>query len=139
MATASPTRPHCPDYVGIDEARAAAGMRLATTRGVPGPWGEAAKGILYVKRLPYLRVAQEAGEPNEQLRSWTGADSAPIMVWNDEPAVFGWSNILLLAERVAPEPPLIPPQESQRVAMFGLLHELCGEDGFGWNRRLVAG
>ncbi|WP_340316256.1 glutathione S-transferase family protein [Rhizorhabdus argentea] len=137
MASASITAPHCPDYVEIEAAREATGMRLATTRGVPGPWGEAAKGILYVKRIPYLRVAQDAGEPNEALVAWTGIDSAPVMIWNDEPPRAGWAEILALAERIAPHPPLIPADERARAAMFGLLHELCSEDGFGWNRRLI--
>jgi glutathione S-transferase len=137
VPTSAPARPHCPDYVGIEEARSASGMRLATTRGVPGPWGEAAKAMLYIKRIPYLRVAQEAGEPNEELLAWTGANNAPIMIWNDEPPLSVWSDIILLTERIAPAPPLIPSDERLRAAMFGLLHELCSEDGFGWNRRLV--
>lgn len=137
VASASVTEPHCPDFVGIDVARDAPGMRLATTRGVPGPWGEAAKGILYVKRIPYLRVAQEAGEQNEALVAWTGINSAPVMIWNDEPPRAGWVEILALAERIAPHLPLIPAEEKARAAMFGLLHELCSEDGFGWNRRLI--
>lgn len=128
---------HCPDYSPVAVARTAAGLRLATTRGIPGPWGEAAKGLLYVKQIPYVRVAQEAGGANDELRDWTGFDNAPVLVWNDEPAVADWAAILHLAERLVPEPPLIPADQADRAAMFGFLHELCGQDGFGWNRRLI--
>jgi glutathione S-transferase len=137
MEAASSADPDVRRYVGIGEAQAASGMRLVTTRGVPGPWGEAAKGILYVKRIPYLSVAQEAGEPNDALFAWTGYNNAPVMIWNDEPPRATWSDIVMLVERVASAPALIPVDQRTRMEMFGLLHELCGEDGFGWNRRLV--
>jgi glutathione S-transferase len=42
-----------------------------------------------------------------------------------------------LAERLAPEPALIPAAIDERVLMFGLSNELCGETGFGWARRLM--
>jgi cysteine desulfurase len=41
-----------------------------------------------------------------------------------------------LLERLAPNKPLIPTDPEQRVRLFGLGHEICGELGFGWNRRL---
>ncbi len=125
-------------YVPVAAAMQAGGMRLVSTRGVPGPWGEAAKAILHVKKIPYLRVAQETGAENPELVAWTGINSAPIAIWESERPRAGWAEILLLAERVAPDPPLIPRDEADRAAMFGLLHELCGEDGFGWNRRMLS-
>ncbi|HET9063814.1 MAG TPA: hypothetical protein VFO62_11055, partial [Candidatus Binatia bacterium] len=65
------------DYVDIDTARATRGLRLVLTRGVPGPWGESAKGMFWVKHIPYSRVAQEAGGANEALIAWTGRADAP--------------------------------------------------------------
>jgi glutathione S-transferase len=124
-------------YVPVAQARSRRGMRLAVTRGVPGPWGEAAKAILHVKCIPHIRIAQETGEANAALVAWTGINSAPIAIWNDEPPRAGWAEILMLAERIAPEPSLIPADERDRATMFGLAHELCGEDGYGWNRRLI--
>ena len=125
------------ECVEVDAALHSPGLRLVVTRGIPGPWGEAAKGILHIKRIEHLRVSQYAGEANEALVAWTGINSAPIAVWNDEPPRAGWEQILLLAERLQPAPPLIPTHEEQRIRMFGLAHELCSEDGFGWNRRLM--
>lgn len=122
---------------GIGEARKAPGMRLVVTDGVPNPWSEAAKGILHVKRIPHLRVAQFPGEPNEELVEWTGFNNSPIAIWNDEPPRNHWGAMIALFERVAPDPPMIPSGEADRALMFGMLHELCGEDGFGWNRRLL--
>jgi glutathione S-transferase len=125
------------DYVPIGEAEAMPGLRLVATPGVPNPWTEAAKGILHVKRLDHIRVAQRAGEENRELVAWSGFNSAPILINDTEPPRVGWAEILLLAERLAPEPRLIPADERDRAMLFGLAHELCSEDGFGWNRRLL--
>ena len=125
------------EYVDIDTARNARGLRLVLTRGVPGPWSQAAKGIFWVKRVPHLRVAQEAGGENTALVEWTGSANAPVAVYDDEPPRSGWIDILRLAERVAPEPSLIPEDPHLRAMMFGYANELCGEQGFGWNRRLM--
>jgi hypothetical protein len=124
------------DPVSSEVARAAAGMRLVVTDGVPNPWSEAAKGMIYVKGIDHLRVKQMPGDTNDALRAWTGLNSSPVAVWNDEPPRHNWADLVVLFERVAREPPLIPPEEADRAAMFGLMHALCSEDGFGWNRRL---
>ena len=107
------------------------------TAGVPGPWGEAAKGLFYVKAIPYVAVVQEGGAANEELRRWTGHANAPIVVSEDEPPRTVWSEIIFAAERRAAEPALIPVDAADRAAMFGLCHEICGENGLGWSRRLM--
>jgi glutathione S-transferase len=107
------------------------------TVGVPGPWGEAAKGLFHVKRIPYTAVAQEGGGENAELRAWTGHDNAPIVVHADEPSRTRWDEIIFFAERLAPEPALIPADPADRALMFGLCHEICGENGLGWSRRLM--
>lgn len=129
--------PLAAEYVDVDTARKARGLRLVLTRGVPGPWGESAKGIFWVKRVPYLRVAQEAGAANETLLAWTGRADAPVAMYDDEPPRSSWVDILRLAERIAPEPALIPADPHLRARMFGYANELCGEQGFGWSRRLM--
>jgi len=48
-------------YAEVERAREMPGLRLVLTTGVPGPWGEAAKGIFHAKRIPFTRVAQTAG------------------------------------------------------------------------------
>jgi glutathione S-transferase len=59
-----------------------------------------------------------------------------VLIYNDERPRSGWAEILLLAERLAPAPPLIPTKVDERALAFGLAHEICGEGGLGWSRRL---
>jgi len=123
------------DMIDVAEARKLPGLRLVTVVGIPSPWGEAAKGILHVKKLEYAGVRQVPGGANEELVAWTGQSSAPVAAWNDEPPRTGWAEILLLAERLAPEPRLVPAAPEERALLFGLANELMGELGFGWCRR----
>lgn len=125
------------EYTDIDTARSARGMRVALTRGVPGPWSESAKSILWVKKIPYLAVAQEGGGANEALLEWTGHANAPLTMYDDEAPRAGWIDILQQAERIAPEPPLIPAGIELRAKMFGYANEIAGENGLGWSRRLM--
>ena len=125
------------DYVDIDTARQAAGLRLVLTRMPGAPWTEAAKAVLDVKGIPYLRVAQQAGVTDAALESWTGCVNAPVAVHEDERPRDGWLEILLLAERLAPAPALVPTDAEDRVRMLGLAGELLSEDGLVWNRRLI--
>jgi len=125
------------EYIDVPEARGRSGMRLVLTAGVPGPWGEAAKAVLHVKKIPFVKVRQEAGGENRDLEAWTGQTSAPVAVWNDEPPRSTSRDILFLAERVAPEPALLPADEEDRVTVLGLCDEIHGELGFGWCRRLM--
>ena len=124
-------------YTALEAAKQRGGLRLVTTRGIPGPWGEAAKSIMHVKNIPVVHVAQDGGQENADLAAWTGVNNAPVAIWENERPRTGWAEILMLAERLAPEPSLIPRNEAQRALMFGLAHELCDEDGYGWNRRLM--
>lgn len=124
-------------WIDVEAARTATGLRLVLTAGVPGPWGEAAKGICFAKGIPYARVAQRIDGDNDALRAWTGRDDAPIAIWNDEPPRHHWIDIALLAERIAPAPSLIPADVDARAEVFGLGRELCGELGLGWCRRLM--
>jgi len=125
------------EYLDIDAARKQGGLRLVLTAGVPGPWGEAAKGIFHVKKIAYTPVSQQGGGENAELLAWTGHDNAPIVVVEGEPPRTVWSEILFFAERREREPALIPADPSDRALMFGLAHELCGEQGLGWSRRLM--
>jgi glutathione S-transferase len=124
-------------YLSVEEAVALPGLRLVLTRGVPGPWGEAAKAILHVKKIPYARVAQIAGENDDALIRWTGAANAPTAMYeNERPRVDRFA-ILHLAERLAPNPPLLPRGVDERALCLGLANEIAGELGFGWCRRLM--
>lgn len=126
-----------PEYIEIEDARGLGGMRLVLTAGVPGPFGEAAKAIFRVKKIRYTAVRQTPGQSDDALRAWTAQTSAPVAVYADERPRSGWADILYLAERIAPEPRLIPEEPVERVRMFGLANEVCGEGGFAWQRRLT--
>ncbi|NQZ96574.1 MAG: glutathione S-transferase C-terminal domain-containing protein [Myxococcales bacterium] len=124
-----------PDYVPVKEARALSGLRLVLTPGGPGPWSEAAKGFFQVKGLSYVPVLQDPD--NAALREWTGQTLAPVAAYDAEPPAVALSDILWLAERLAPDPPLVPEPSAERATHFGLLREITGQQGFGWSRRLV--
>jgi len=114
------------------------GLRLVLVQGLPSPWGQAAKAIFEIKDLDYVAAPWIAGDANEAIVEWSHADSAPVVAWQDEPPLNRWLDILFLAERLAPTPALIPADAQHRVLMLGLSHEICGEYGIGWNRRLQA-
>jgi glutathione S-transferase len=123
-------------YLTVEEAIHAPGLRLVLSAGVPGPWGEAAKAILAYKQLAYSAVHQEGGGENIALREWTGQTSAPVAVYEDLPPACHWQDLLMLAERLAPQRPLVPQDCAQRVEVLGLSALIAGVDGFGWQRRL---
>lgn len=124
-------------YLTVEQAIAVPGLRLVLTQGVPGPWGEAAKAIFHVKKIPFARVAQRAGVDDEALIRWTGAANAPTAVYENERPRSERQAILFLAERLAAEPPLLPRDPAERALCLGLGDEIAGELGFGWCRRLM--
>jgi glutathione S-transferase len=125
-------------YLSVEAARPMSGLRLAVTAHVPGIWSEAAKGLFDAKKVPYVLVEQVVGGENKALKEWTAQASGPVAVWNDERPRSSWLELIYLAERLAPEPALIPASMEDRVLMFGLTNELAGDHGFGWNMRLIA-
>ena len=122
------------DYVSVEEAIKRQGLRMVVVGGVPSPWGEAAKGILHIKGIDW--VAVRLVYDSEPLRQWAGQRSGPVAVYDNEAPRAGWAEILLLAERLAPTPSLLPADPAERALVFGLAHEICGQDGLGWARRL---
>jgi glutathione S-transferase len=124
-------------YVEVTDAIKMPGLRVVLTPGVPGPWSEAAKAILHVKGLPYVKVRQELLGANLPLLGWTAQATAPVAVWNDEPPRCTWIEQLYLFERLAPAPRLIPQDMDERMLMFALANEVFGENGFVWNRRHI--
>ena len=73
---------------------------------------------------------------SDALKDWAGERSGPIAIYDDEKPRSRWNDILLLAERLAPEPALLPKEPAERALAFGLGHEICGEGGLAWSRRL---
>ncbi|MFP6808455.1 MAG: hypothetical protein VB957_14955 [Pseudomonadales bacterium] len=125
------------NYLSIEEAKQQTGLRLVLTRGLPGPWSEAAKAILNVRNVDYVAVEQQGGRRNPELVEWTGHRNAPIALFNDEPPRVRWLEILDLAERLGSGPSLIPEDRDDRMLMVGLANEIAGDRGFAWNARLL--
>ncbi len=125
------------EFVDVETAKNSPGLRGAFVGGAPSPWGEAAKGFFHIKKIPYVRTRYLPGGDNSALVAWTGVDSGPAIMYENEAPRSGWAEILLLAERLAPAPRLIPEDPGQRALLFGLAHEICGEMGLGWSMRLV--
>jgi glutathione S-transferase len=121
-------------YIGVDEAIKRRGLRMVVVGEVPSPWGEAAKGILHIKGIEWAAV--RLVYDSEPLREWAGQRSGPVAIYDDEPPRAGWAEILLLAERLAPDISLVPADPADRALLFGIGHEICGEGGLGWSRRL---
>jgi glutathione S-transferase len=124
------------DYVSPAEAIRHKGLRLVLVKGVPSPWGMAAKTILEIKGLDHVAAPLELAGTNAEIVAWSGQNSAPVVAWADEKPLTRWDDILRLAERLVPTPALVPSDGHQRALMWGFATEICGEGGIGWNRRL---
>lgn len=122
-------------FVGIDEARSASGVRLVVVGAMPSPWSEAAKGLFTVKRIDAKLVRFLAGD--EAVKQWTGSQSAPVLFVDAEPPRTHWSEILEASERLGGAESLVPSDPEERARMFGLAHELLGEGGLAWSQRIV--
>lgn len=122
------------DYVSVEEAIGRDGLRMVVIGGIASPWGEAAKGILHIKGIDWAAV--RLVYDSDVLKEWAGQRSGPVAIYENERPRDRWDDILLLAERLAPEPSLLPRDSAERALAFGLAHEICGEGGLGWSRRL---
>ncbi len=125
------------EYARIEDVVRARGLRLVIVQGVPSPWSQAAKIFLELKQLPFLVAPQLPRQANEALHAWSGQRGGPVMAYEEELPRHHWADILFLVDRLAPEPRMIPADARDRALMFGLSHEICGELGLGWCRRLL--
>lgn len=123
-------------YTSIDDAINANGLRLVIVKDMPSAWGVAAKAMIDYKGLDYLLAHQIPMSENPELLAWSGTNSGPVAAWNNESPINRWDDILFLIERLAPQKPLLPKAAAARIQVLGISHEICGELGFGWNRRL---
>src|SRR3954462_6769890 len=103
-------------YVGVEEAINRGGLRMVAVGGVPSPWGEAAKGILHIKGIEWAAV--RLVYDSEPLAQWAGQRNGPVAIYEKERPRSGWAEILLLAERLAPTPSVLPKDPAQRALAF---------------------
>ena len=126
-------------WLTVEEGMTAKGLRIAPLRGlVPSPWTEFCRALFHVKKIPCAWIA--ARDPKAGLalfKAATGHDVLPVVFWNEERPRASWIEQLALAERLVPEPALLPNTPTGRARVLGLLSELCMEGGFGWCRRLM--
>jgi glutathione S-transferase len=123
------------EFVDVATARNAPGVRIVVSGIVPSPWSEATKGLFRIANVPVLAVRRmrDAAE----VTAWTGVDNVPVVFHDAEPVRTNWAAITALASRLAGPDVLIPDDVRARAETMGLLHEIAGEDGIGWNARLA--
>jgi glutathione S-transferase len=122
-------------FVDLETARASRGLRLAVITSVPSLWSDAARGMAAAKELDCLAV--EFDPRDESIPRWTGCPNAPVALYADQLPRTGWAEILSLLERLGGKISLVPSDPAERADLFGLSHEVCGETGLGWIRRLL--
>ena len=122
-------------FVDVATARSAPGVRIVVAGIVPSPWSEAAKGLFRVGNIPVLAVRRMRDAA--AITAWTGVDNTPVVFHDAEPARTNWSAITTLAARLAGPDVRVPDEVGARAEVMGLLHEIAGEDGIGWNGRLT--
>jgi glutathione S-transferase len=125
-------------FVALEEARAAAGLKLVVAASLPSPWSEAAKGILHVKGIDALLV--RFSSTDAAVREWMGWHNVPVLLAPGEPIRTHWTEILEAAERLGAAlggPSLVPADADERMRLFGLAHELLGDNGLVWSGRLL--
>ncbi|WP_437672161.1 glutathione S-transferase C-terminal domain-containing protein [Sorangium sp. So ce131] len=123
------------EFVDVATAKAARGVRMVASGMVPSPWSEAAKGLFRLQGVP-VRVVRYSRDDAE-LAAWMRADNVPVVFHDDEPPRVHWAAITTLAARLGPPGALLPDDLDHRVRTVGLLNEIAGEEGLGWNARLL--
>ena len=123
------------EFVDVATARSAPGVRLVVSGLVPSPWSEAAKGLFKVAGIPVVAVRRM--RDGAEITAWTGVDNVPVVVYGAEPARTHWAAITTLAARLAGPDVVIPTDIAARAETMGILHEIAGEEGLGWNARLA--
>ncbi len=110
------------------------GLNLQVISGIPSPWTEAVKGILYIKHLPYIAIKHDPF--NEEQNKWFGSNTAPALKANASPGLINWLDILNYLETQSPTPTLFPLDNHDKEIHLSLCHDICSKLGLGWNRRL---
>lgn len=123
------------NFSSWEEARQGTGVRLVIADGFPSPWSQAALELLTLRGAPHTTVRFRP--ERAAIARDTGIHNAPVLLVDAEPARTGWAEIACAVDRLGDGPPLLPAHTTERVAVFGLGHELLGEDGLVWSVRLA--
>jgi hypothetical protein len=123
-------------YVDIDHARAANGVRIVVSPLVPSPWSEAAKAVFRIANIPVLAV-RKTRDLSTEVAAWTGVDNVPAVLHGVEPVRTNWAAIVALAARLGEPGAILPTEIVERADVMGTLDLIAGEDGLGWNGRLA--
>lgn len=124
------------EYLSPEDIINANGLRLVLAQNMPNPWGQAAKAMMEYKGLAFQAAHWQGGGAKQEFIPWAGDNGSPVVAWNDETPINRWDDILLLLERLAPAKRLLPESREERIEVLGLAHEICGQLGLAWNRRL---
>ncbi len=73
---------------------------------------------------------------DEALKNWAGQLTGPVAIYDDEAPRAGWAEILMLAERLAPTPALLPLEPNARGHALIIADKICSPGGLAWTRRL---
>jgi hypothetical protein len=126
-------------WLTLEQGLKATGLRIAPVRnGIPSPWSELCRSLFRVKRIPFALIdARDPKRGLSDLKAATGHETLPVLFSGSERPLASWLDQILFAEGMASAPRLLPDRPRDRAAVIGFLTELCAEDGFGWNRRLL--
>lgn len=124
------------EYIELEQALLATGVRMIVSKGAPNPWAEAAKALLHVRKIPWKAVYLD--QRNDQMAAWSGKRNAPVLLHDDEPPIHKWLDLLNYAQHHGEGPTLIPSNEEERQAVLAHCKMIAGKEGLGWYRRLCA-
>lgn len=122
-------------YTDLETAKAARGTRMVANSLVPSPWSEAAKACLLLAKIPAMIVRRAMD--TAAIDAWTGIDNVPALIHDREPARSNWCAIVTFCDRHSAGLRLLPDEIGARATTIGVLHEIAGEGGIGWNARLA--
>ena len=77
------------EYIDVQDAINANGVRMVVVCGIPSPWGEAAKGILHVKNVEWQAVRLDYDD--KRVAEWAGGRNGPVLFYEDERPRSSWT------------------------------------------------
>ena len=123
------------EYISLEQAISASGLRMVVPQGIPSPWSEAVKGFFHLRGISWQALYLD--QRNDAMKQWTGKRSAPVLMVDNQPPVHRWQDILAFAQTQGEGAELLPQDPQQKQQVMALCGSLMDENGLAWNRRLV--